>query len=234
MQLPSVKDVMIVKPKKDGSTYYSAIYHEKKKNPLALDLQDIMCVRYKPGTVFLKNKHLMNYVSDLGDHIVNIVKSNCTEWFNSNMNIDLIDEYFVNPMRYDKEHGYVLKIDTENEFQSGEKYNLQIEVKGLRFLKQKFNIEWVITSIDKSTDIEFVMDDDISDISEEELAEPIPDDLENLKVSYGNDIDILIERFAEEVDGLVQKIEILKGLRQNLETKIPNFDEIAAKLEGLQ
>ena len=106
----SVSDLMIAKPKKSEGSFICAI-----KQPFIIDLSASQLVHIKDTNdsaqfVFLKNKKLYNYMYDLNNKIIDIVKDNCTSWFNTNMNADLIDDYYTNTLVYDKTHGDLIKI----------------------------------------------------------------------------------------------------------------------------
>lgn len=183
MQFPTVSDIIISKPKKDGSTYLASIAYQRKKNVCEVHVENASCI---PSTnaFLLKSKGFMDFMSDLNEHVIEVVKSNCGDWFNNNMSLDLIDEYYANPMKYDKVHGYTVKIKYDGSVPEG-KVNVKLQLTGLRFLKQKFNLEWTVESIESAGDFEFDMmesfdsDSDVS--SEDDIPEP---DISEIKAQY--------------------------------------------------
>lgn len=222
MRFPSVSDVVVMKPKKDGSTYFASFSYLKKSQPLVIHLDSVACIKSKQN-LYVKSKAFMNYMVDLNEHIVETVKSKCSSWFNSNMDTELIDEYYVNPLKYDKENGYLVKIG-ESDVESG-KYTLTLEATGLRFLKQKFNIEWSILEISQAEEIEFAIDDDneSEELSEEDIPEPIPDDVNDMKEKYNNTLDGLLEKYLVEYN----RIKDIVSSLQKAKSEIADFTSLA-------
>lgn len=235
MRFPSVSDLAIMKPKKDGSTYFAAFAFQKKTQPLTIHLDGVTCVKSK-SALYVKSKEFMNYMADMNDHIVETVKQKCASWFNSNMDTNLVDEYFVNPLRYDKEHGYLVKIG-ECDVDPG-RYSLVLEARGLRFLKQKFNIEWVVADISPAHDIEFTIDDDTEteSESEEDLPEPIPDDIREVKEHHQAQIDNLCDRHKATIASTQDVLHKLEALRNDIDgfATVADFLGVEDLLESLQ
>lgn len=235
MRFPSVSDINISKPRKDGSTYF-AQFTVAKKNPVIIQLDAVSCITNK-NTLYVKNKELMNYMVDLNEYIIDTVKQKCSSWFNSNMNTDLIDEYYVNPLRYDKVNGYLVKLGDSLDKEDG-KYNLVLEVKGLRFLKQKFNLEWSVTEVTHAQDIEFAMDDEVSepDEEEEDIPEPIPDDVNDMKDKYITLVSDLHSKYKKQADDIQSIVEKLENARNDIlaYTTLAEFFVIDDLVESLQ
>jgi flagellar biosynthesis/type III secretory pathway chaperone len=199
----------IQKPKKsEGGTFVCAI-----QQPFAINLDGSQLVHIKDMNdgsqfVFLKNKDAYNYMYDLNQNILNIVKSNCSSWFNTNMSSDLIDDYYTNTLVYDKTHGDLIKIKIigDKELSSdliGSTLNLELAAEHLRFYKQKFVLETSIVSAEVGCDIiEFSSDDDEL-LAAEDPDEPEPslEDMEQMRaealVDLGEQIRELTERLQE-------------------------------------
>ena len=179
----------------------------------------------------------MNFMADFNDHIIDTVKSNCFDWFNSNMNVELIDEYYVNPLKYDKEYGYLIKINNgEHDIDENGKYNMTIDVKGLRFLKQKYNIEWCISNIDISDDIDFKLDDnDFSEVSEEDIPAPIHDDIIELRERYTVTLQEEINQAGEYIAALKANMDQLQKVKDELQEfdSVESFNTIEEKIDKL-
>lgn len=223
MQAQSVQDVTISKPKKDGSTYFAPI-HIRKKQAFTIDITDAQCFTTSSSNiVYVKNKHFLHYLVDLNDHIVDIVKSNCASWFNSNMDTELIEEYYINPVKYDKRYGDIIKIElckgldtSVLEAGSAKKFDIVIEVKGLRFLKQKFSLEWNIIQLDAAEDIQFCMSDNDLSSEEEDLPEPIPEDITEAKDNVIQRINALENKFEKQIEEITNAMERIKTLKEAL------------------
>lgn len=246
MQFPSVCDILISKPKKLMNTFLASMHHRNKKMPLRFVVDGAMCIPISSDVVLIKNRNFMDFVADLNEHIVNCVKSNCVEWFNNNMNLELVEEYYVNPLKYDKIHGSVVKLKhDEGKFEKGKK-NIIIDVVGLRFLKQKFSIEWTISSIDDVSDkVEFQTDDTDSIFSSDldDIPEPDPEELLEMKGKYnviltniGISIDDEYAKHKEVMKQLDAKRKTLVGIKDKIGEveNVNDFYEISEAIENLQ
>lgn len=242
MEYPSVDNIIVMSPKKDSSTYFSQIYFQKKRKELQLQLDNVICF-YKNGYIYIKNKSFMMYMTDLNSYITNVVKEHCENWFNNNIDKELVDEYYDSPIKFTKEHGNVVKIHTTDnnieQFDIG-KYNVHITIKGLRFLKQKFYIESSIVLFELDDSIlknavndYFHEDSDSYESSDEDIPEPIPDDIENIREKYRVLIDTLIEHHTEEMSKYQQKLDKIIELRNNSETTLNKLLELHNKIENI-
>jgi len=210
MQFVNPHDIHALKPKKDGSTYFAQLLHKKKEVKFTLDNAHVL--PQTSSSLSVKHKRMCVYMADLSDHIVSLVKENCEAWFNNNMDIELIEDYYVNPVRFHKAHGNLLKLKVSQgsiEFPEAGvvRANIVVVLKGLRFLKQKFSLEWEVRewSPCAANDIEFDLDDlssTASEDDEEDLPEPIPDDFDAIKHD-------LIAHLSGLHDKLSQKIKTL-------------------------
>ena len=186
------RDIHALKPKKDGSTYFAQLLHKKKEIRFTLD-NALVFPQASLSSVLIKHKQLCMYMADLSDHIIHVVKEHCEAWFNNNMDIELIEDYYVNPVKFHKVHGNVIKVKLTNDKSQAREFpdkdsikaNVVIVLKGLRFLKQKFSLEWEVREWSPSitNDIEFDLleSDDLSTSEDEDLPEPIPDDVDAIK-----------------------------------------------------
>ena len=183
MEYPSVQNMILQKPKKNGSTYFANIFVDKRKNPFILELENVLCF-HRNGNMYIKSKSLMMYMIDIASYITENVKNNCSEWFHNNMNVDLIDDYYDNVIKFDKEHGNVVRIKCINSLDifNTDKYNVHIKFHGLRFSKQKFYIEFEVMKFEKyevceDVNIFIETSDDYlsSDEDNEDIPEPIPE-----------------------------------------------------------
>jgi hypothetical protein len=157
-------------------------------------------------------------MDDLNSYIIENVKRNYQTWFVSNMNPDLIDDYYSSTLAYNKEHGDIIKLRCINtnldtfEIKEG-KANIDIIFKNLRFYKQKFVLECIIDKYEvhdsKYDLIEDNIDDDVSD-ENEEFPEPDPEEIRTIKNNY---------------------ISKLKNIYDTLENEIMNLDK--KKMEAL-
>jgi hypothetical protein len=228
------RDIHALKPKKDGSTYFAQLLHKKKEIRFTLDNAQVFPQASSSSQILVKHKQMCMYMADLNDHIINVVKDHCEAWFNNNMDIELIEDYYVNPVKFHKVHGNVIKVKLANGSvafpeKDSIKANVVIVLKGLRFLKQKFSLEWEVREWSPSiaNDIEFDLleSDDLStsEDEDEDLPEPIPDDVDEIKTN-------LLAQLASVHGKLTKKIETLSGVASEVKTyleEIRTADDLA-------
>ena len=228
----SIDKLIICKPKKsDNNTYICNIWNETIKTPYILDLDHSIIVEKKKihslNFIYLKNKAMYNYFYDLNAKIVEIVKSNCGEWFNNNMNIDLIDDYYTNTLIYDKTYGDIIKLSCINNdiINENTKCNIRLHLQNLRFYKQKFVLECSIEQVE--TVSEFIEDDFQGDkfFEEDEMPQPTNEELESMKNEYIERGELIIERHRRDISVMQEKIASIETLIDNL-NKIKTIDNI--------
>ena len=114
-------NVEFSKPKKiDGNTYICQLFQSKQPLKILFEkstiisstnLTNISTLKHNNEyTLILKNKSMYDFIFDLNTHIVDTVKKNYQTWFVSNMNPDFIDDYYSNPLFYNKVHGDLIKL----------------------------------------------------------------------------------------------------------------------------
>ena len=180
-----VNTLHIERPKKsEANTFVCPI-----KN-FSIDLTGAQLVGTKAPYVFLKHKAMHNYMYDLNNKIIQIVKENCGVWFNTNMNPELIEDYYTNTLIYDKNHGDLIKLKLVKDLPAevlNQTLSLQLTATNLRFFKQKFVLECDVTDfsvmqtcdiIDFSSDDEYFEEDPL--IPDSELAAMKTEVLDNL------------------------------------------------------
>lgn len=240
MDYPSVHHLGISTPKKDGSTYSSQIYYEKRKNLFKIDLENVFCF-YKNGNIYIKNKQFMLYMIDIGTSIVDTVKQNCDKWFNNNMNIDLVEDYYDSPLTYDKKYGQVIRIKTQKSLESFEsgRFNIIIHIQGIRFSKQKFNIEFSIHLFEPcNTEIRDNMfhesnDDYISSEEDDDIAEPIPEDINNIRNKHIQTLNDIITQYNNQINEIKKTQENLEHRLININSEISNIIKIKEQLNDI-
>lgn len=211
----SYDKLLISKPKKSDGTFICSI-----KQPFLINLLGSQLVHIKETTdggqfLFLKNKAAYNYIFDLNTSILDIVKGNCSSWFNTNMSSDLIDDYYTNTLVYDKTHGDLIKIkvigsEVSEEF-VGSTLNLELNAEHLRFYKQKFVLETSVNKCEVACDIiEFSSDDDDDLLEEEDEPGPSIEELEQMR-------DGALLELVSGIEELTKKLEELNMKKQNLE-----------------
>jgi hypothetical protein len=201
-------ELIIAKPKKVDGTFICAI-----KNLLKIELPSCHLIHIKETNdqaqfIFLKNKNLCNYMYDINNQIISIVKENCTTWFNTNMNPDLIDDYYTNTLVYDKTHGELIKIkivgDLLPESMIGNIYNFEFNAIHLRFFKQKFVLETKITKYEITSECDIIdfPSDNEEEEEEEDIIYPSNSELLEMKQEVLSKTQVRIDKLQEELNEL--------------------------------
>ena len=213
-----VSELQVARPKKSDGTFVCAI-----KAPFVIDLQGTL-VHTKDTNdgaqfAFFKCQKAppYDYIYDLNNEIVSQVKSNCSTWFNTNMNPELIDDYYTATLIYDKTHGDLIKLKVFGDqlFPQellGTNLNVQLSARQLRFYKQKFVLETAIESYEVANDvIEF------SDEDAEEEPYPSPMELKEMKAELISYYDSELSGLAKQAQEIEEKIAVLSDKKSALE-----------------
>lgn len=222
-------ELLVGKPiKSENNTYVCPIYYETRRQAFVMKLPSsvILDKKHYNGQNFLliKNSAYLEYFADLNDKIIDIVKQNCAVWFNNNMSLDLVDDYFVRSVVWDKKHGDVLKIKYTNleEFDTKVKCDLVMTLTNMRFYKQKFLLEFSVDKVDVISD--FVgIDDNAEEVEDlEEIAAPTAWDIDLIK-SKG------LGMLEERLQNLEKQLETAKN--QWIKLKNAKDAELILKLQ---
>lgn len=220
-----ISQLLIAKPKKVDNTFVCNI-----KQPFLISLNASQFVHIKDNSdgsqfIFLKNKSMYSYMYDLNASIIDTVKQNCGTWFNTNMNPELIDDYYTTTIVYDKTHGDLIKLKVTGNTMFPKdvintKLNISLIANNIRFYKQKFVLETVIDKYETGCDIiDFSdADSDIELISDEDEPYPSAAEIDEMR----NDV---IQKCQTEIDKLQEKLDYYLTLRQNI-TDAKESDEI--------
>lgn len=219
-----VSELAVARPKKSDGTFVCSI-----KAPFVIDLQGTL-VHTKDTNdgaqfAFLKCQKAphYDYIYDLNNEIVSQVKSNCSTWFNTNMNPELIDDYYTATLIYDKTHGDLIKLKVFGEqlFPAelvGSSLNVQLSARQLRFYKQKFVLETAIES--------YEIADEVIEFSDEEPEEPYPSPME-LKEMKGE----LLSYYDGQIADLEKAKEELSARLSDLDGKAASIAQKKASIE---
>lgn len=211
-----ISQLLIAKPKKVDNTFVCNI-----KQPFLINLSASQLVHIKENSdnsqfIFLKNKSMYSYMYDLNASIIDTVKENCGSWFNTNMNPELIDDYYTTTIVYDKTHGDLIKLKvTGNTLFPKEainsKLNISLIANNLRFYKQKFVLETVIDKYETGCDIIDFSDaeSDVELVSDEDEPYPSGAEIEEMR----NDV---ISKCQTEIDRLQEQLNYFLTFKQNI------------------
>ena len=218
--MTDIDTLLIARPKKDGGSFICNI-----KQPFVIDLPNSQLVHIKETNeaaqfIFIKNKPIYNYIFDLNTKIIEIVKENCSIWFNTNMNPDLVEDYYTSTLVYDKSHGELIKLKVVAKDDStlisseliGNKLNIRLKVSNLRFYKQKFVLETMIETYESTCDIiDFSDEEEVGSIDD---LEPYPS-IEEIKEMR----DKMIVKCQTEISEIELKVAELLAKKEVVVTK---------------
>lgn len=254
--MESIDKIKCTKPKKVENTYVCQIQSTAGAgtNKLVIPFNNSKIIQIKhafqPGDymIYIKNKQMRDYLYDLNTYIVDYTRKHCSEWFGNNMNPELLEDYFSNPLVYVKNHGDIIKLKCINSPNINDLVDkvadLEICITNLRFYKQKFMYECKVLSATASyADIKTVaLTDDFDD--EEDLPEPSEDEINILREDYydilGKKLQVLQmskatleEDLANVVDSLAKVNEYLYLMDSQKNIPLQKILEIGSQLEDL-
>ena len=225
----NVNHIEFSQPKKiDGNTYVCQLSDKKNsKKPITLSFNDSKVISLKKNTsdyiLTFKNRGMNNFMDDLNSYIIENVKKNYQTWFVSNMNPELIDDYYSTTLAYNKEHGDIIKLrcinlsDTEtleSAIEKKQKANITVTFKNLRFYKQKFVLECIVNQCEiHDTKYDLIEDNIDDEVSDHEFPEPDPEEIRTIKNNYISKLKNIHDTLENEIANLDQKkMEVLDNI----------------------
>lgn len=231
---PIVENIIVQKPKKSfGNSYTCPIYYQSRKNAYTLLLSRAKVVKVSRLSnlddlyLFLRIPQVYNYFFDINHKIVEIVKNCSGEWFNNNMNPELIEDYYTSTLVYDKNYGDVLKLKVVGgDYQTLEKlnqkdtdYDITITLTNLRFFKQKFVLETRVDNHAVHTGFSFIdSDGEDGDLDEPEslsdvVASPSHEEVQEIRSGTLRGIEVKMDEVREKIENLTDKLKELDVFR---------------------
>lgn len=149
---------------------------------LKLDNVSIISIKDTSNTLILKSKdkETTKYMDDFNHKILEIVTQNSSSWFNTNIDNELIEEYYISTLQYDKKRGETIRLklknidDIEDTKDLGEYVSIALSLKYLKFFKQKFYPEFQVELVETQenySNLEMYSDDEFYGDEEEH---PVP------------------------------------------------------------
>lgn len=221
--------MIINKPKKSDQNSYICTISTDEKKTYSIQLDNCHIVDINDQYIYIKTtKSDLNTFYDINSNIIQIVKDNCTSWFNNNMNMNLVEEYFINTLVYKKNIGDLLKIklipESDLNLDINSDYSMRLTLKHLRFYKQKFVIEFTIKSIKSVNNTLEIVDDSASEYSD--TPEPNESDIEYIRNECLTKLDNKIDYYNTLKNTLVNSkipintLNIIDNISSALETNI--------------
>jgi hypothetical protein len=234
VQSSPIDDIVIGKAKKREGYYICPIGCEERKVPfiICLNKAKIISVKETSNTIVVKCKNATRYMDDLNEKIINIVRTNSSSWFNSSIDTDLIDEFYISTLQYDRKLGETIRIKCSNPEDIEEKHlqtpsHIILTLKHLKFYKQKFFAEFQVEDIDVDNANTlaghcFVDDDDeqgaFSMDDEDECPLPSVEEVMAIKNDTLTKLGELQTQLTQEVQKLNTKLENICDFVQKIET----------------
>lgn len=178
-KMTDIEKLAFSKAKKKEGFYVCPV---KGTFTLRLDNVSIISIKETSNTLVLKckDKDTTRYMDELNHKILGIVIQNSSSWFNTNIDSDLIEEYYISTLQYDKKRGETIRLklknidDIEEAKDLGEYVSIAVSLKYLKFFKQKFYPEFhveLIEAVENHNTFELYSDDDVC---EDEEEHPVP------------------------------------------------------------
>lgn len=242
-QSSCIDDMVVGKARKKEGYYICPIGCEERKVPFVISLNKakIVTVKETSNTLVLKCKDAAatRFMDELNERIIDEVRTNSSTWFNSSIDNDLIDEYYISTLQYDRKQGETIRIKCTNlediEAGTAKLANLQIvlTLKHLKFFKQKFFAEFQVEGIESvASGSGFVDDDDEDCFVEDECPLPSYDEVMAIKQETLAKMGAVRAQIATELDQLSIKNEQVKSFVKNLEMVKDLYDIIKMCEEG--
>lgn len=145
METSSIANLSVGKARKKNGHYICPIYCKKDKRPFYVCMKgaNVMAIKEVGNSLVLKCKSILPFLDELTSALLEVVELNHSEWFNSSIDEAFLEEYFTNPIHYDKRHGIVVRLKVKNlddieEQLLHQKVNATFVLKNITFLRQKF------------------------------------------------------------------------------------------------
>jgi hypothetical protein len=243
----NIDDLHIGKARKKDRYYVCPVTNHQLKTSFYISLKDALMINVKENskTLHVKCQKMSKYFDTLNEKIINIVRKNSNSWFNTSIDDDLIEEYYISTLQYDKKKGETLRLKIKNiediemsTLTEGTMVNVVLTLKYIKFYKQKFFPEFELLSIEhtsKNNNISFIEDEIDSYITEdeEEVPNPLYDEIQNIKLECLQKLNSNYEQLETNILTMSQKSATLKNAITKLE-ECSNFQDIIKLCEQYQ
>jgi hypothetical protein len=116
MSSSNIDYLTIQKAKKKEGFYLCPIGCNGIKTPFVITFNKakLLNLRETSSTVIIKCKNMSKYMDELNEKIIDTVHNNSGAWFNSSIDDELIEEYYISTLQYDKKKGETLRLKIKN------------------------------------------------------------------------------------------------------------------------
>ena len=187
----NIQGLNVGKARKREGYYICPVTFTENKLPFTVTFEDATIVehREKSNTIIIKCKGMVRFMDNLNEAIMDIVRENSGSWFNTKLDDDLIDEYYISTLQYDKKKGETIRMKVNNIDEIEENYKdskvlLSMTLKYVKFYKQKFFPEFQVDSIEHIENSQPIFIDDSDDEfidDEEDLPLPSFEEIQQIK-----------------------------------------------------
>lgn len=232
-----IDKLIIGKAKKKEGFYVCPV---KGTFTIVFPRSSIVTIKETSNTLILKSKDksITRYMDDLNNKILSIVRNNSATWFNTRIDDDLIDEYYISTLQYDKRQGETIRLKIKNldEVEEAKDFDTDVKVvvifKGLKFYKQKFYPEFQVDMVEGyENDGEPMFQDDehMDELFVDEDEHPLPsyEEVMSMKDEYMKSL----KKSCDELANKLQEIESLYNEKFEKLTNLASSENIAEIIE---
>lgn len=223
----SLDDIIVQKAKRKDGVYVCNVYL-KGKQPFCLWFPSatILDTRKSSNTIIVQSKKMNRYMDELNERIIAIVKENTYSWFNTNIDEELIDEYFISTLGFNKKCGEFIRLkltnieELEDHVHANGKYDINLTLRHIKFYKQKFYPEFQIEEIKPAQSEPVFVDDESDDfVVDEEEDEPLPsfDEVDSMRHDFLTKLGLLRDTVHNQVSELQDKLKQVESHISNLQ-----------------
>ena len=210
-------------PKKKATSYVAKITNDIGK-PIRLKIPycKIQYLREQPSNGHLlriileKETEQYNKVIEIDDNIRETAISNNNKWFNNNLDIEKIKEFYRPSLNIDQDTMTIMISDIQdtvillNFTQKTLYLSLEIEAQGLYFFPKKFGIRWIVNKLAIYTGEN--LNNDTEDII----------DRDSIEEEWEQEVAIIKEMIDKDINILNEKIKKLTEYSTNIESTLNN------------
>lgn len=211
----NLDDIEVQKAKrKDGVYVCSISLKGKQAFNVSFPRTSILDTRKSSNTIIIQSKKMNRYMDELNERIIAIVKANTNAWFNTNIDEELIDEYFISTLGFNKKCGEFIRLkltnieDLDEEALEGGLYDMCLTLRHIKFYKQKFYPEFELKTIQAAHGEPVFVDDDTDDfVVDEDDDEPLPsfEEVDNMRQEFINKLNIMTTTLQQQIADLQEK-----------------------------
>jgi uncharacterized protein (DUF1499 family) len=209
----SITEMNIIKAKRKDGVYVCSIYaSEKQPFLLSFPSSSIIEMKRSSSTILLQSRKMYQYMDELNEYLIDTVKQNTNAWFNTNMDEELIDEYYISTLGFDKKRGEYIRLkltnmeELEDETFNDGKYNVTVALKHIKFFRQKFYGEFELKSMEQCSNEPAFVDDLDDFVEDDDVPVPTFEEAENMRVECINDLEIMSNQCQTQLNILKDKL----------------------------